>query len=338
MPATSKVLSIMDKGVRDRVTKNGETLRRHAESAQRWRNLRERISRTDVEMETVRKILLRADATPSENGSSTSGTMSSKNSYLITPPSGSKMSRAPSSNSSISRSVSPFSPFRRIARRITGTRAPPVTPVTVNKHGASRAPSSDPVPTTHVIRRQRSSLLPSARDSQPTTPMTPDRPGHKHSQSLTPDSSPRVQKTDMNSTIKGRPGAPKQRWNSSTKVQPEERALTIKGTPPRRPPSSNGMYFSQFGDIPPVPPIGTPHRRSISRASMASSRPWSPVTSSISTTHSSQHNPMPVFRPPSRAQTPSRALTPGLSTTPRPRPRTPSHIAIQSEYLLITLR
>ncbi|EGN96814.1 hypothetical protein SERLA73DRAFT_111539, partial [Serpula lacrymans var. lacrymans S7.3] len=52
VPATSKVLSIIDKGVQDRVTKNGETLRRHAESAKRWKNLKERISRTDGEMET----------------------------------------------------------------------------------------------------------------------------------------------------------------------------------------------------------------------------------------------------------------------------------------------
>jgi hypothetical protein len=327
MPATSKVLSIMDKGVRDRVTKNGETLRRHAESAQRWRNLRERIARTDGEMENVRRILTSADATPSENGSSTSGT--SKNGYLVTPPSGHRTSRAPSSSGSVSESASPFSPFRKIARKIAGTRAPPVTPLSVNK---SRVPSSDPVPSSHIIRRQRSSLLPSLRDNQLTGSMTPDRPGHKHSQSMTPESSPRAQRVDVNSTIKGRPGSNKQRWNSSTRVEREERTLTVKGTPPRRPPSSFGMYYSHT-DIPPVPSLGTPYKRSVSRASMASSRPWSPVTSSISTTPSSHHNPFATFRPPSRAQTPLGALTPGPSMTPRPRPRTPSHIPMPSKQL-----
>jgi hypothetical protein len=79
MPATSKVLSIIDKGVRDRVTKNGETLRRHAESAQRWKNLRDRIARTDKDMENIRKVLLNGD---SDHESSTSGTASSKNGYL----------------------------------------------------------------------------------------------------------------------------------------------------------------------------------------------------------------------------------------------------------------
>jgi hypothetical protein len=325
----------MDKGVRDRVTKNGETLRRHAESAQRWRNLRERISRTDVEMENVRRILSSSDSTPSENGSSTSGTMSSKNGHLVTPPSASKMLRAPSSSSSLSGSISPFSPFRKIARKIAGTRASPVTPPTTSKPNTIRAPSSDPVPTSHVIRRQRSSLLSS---DQSTIPMTPDRPGHKHSQSLTPDSSPRGPKVDTNATIKGS-GSNRQRWNSSTKVEREDRTLTIKGTPSRRPPSSSGMYNNQTSDIPPVPLLGTPYRRSLSRASMVSSRPWSPVTSSISTTHSSQHNPFPSFRPPSRpqtpscSQTPSRAITPGIGSTPRPRPKTPSHIPMPSKQL-----
>ncbi|KAG6919520.1 hypothetical protein DXG01_005110 [Tephrocybe rancida] len=326
MPATSKVLSIIDKGVRDRVTKNGETLRRHAESAQRWKNLRERISRTDVDMENVRQILLTGEATPSEVGSSTSGNMSTKNGYLATPPSG---SRAPSSASTLSRSISPF---RKFARKITGSsRGPPVTPLSVNKNNGTRTPTSEPAPT---VRRQKTSLFSSMRGSQPPTPITPERPGHKYSQSLTPDSSPRSLKVD-NSTIKSRmtPNS-KQKWNSSTKVESE---VTAKGTPPKRPPSAAGSY-SNYGDIPPVPPLGASYRRSLSRASMASSRPWSPVTST-STTQSSQPTRFPVFRPPSRAQTPAgppRGVTPGLATTPRSRPKTPSHIPGPSKHLQTT--
>ncbi|KAG6815087.1 hypothetical protein H0H87_005262 [Tephrocybe sp. NHM501043] len=110
-----------------------------------------------------------------------------------------------------------------------------------------------------------------------------------------------------------------------------------QGTPPKRPPSSTGSY-ANYGDSPPVPPLGTPYRRSLSRASMASSRPWSPVTST-STTQSSQPTRYPVFRPPSRAQTPagpSRGLTSGLGTTPRSRPKTPSHIPGPSKFLKVT--
>lgn len=333
MPATSKVLSIIDKGVRDRVTKNGETLRRHAESAQRWKHLRERISRTDAEMETVRKILVHGDGASSEGGSSTSGATSGKNGYLATPPSGSRSSRASSTAITLSRSISPF---RKFARKITGSNRPSpsssvssVTPLSVNKKG--KAPSSEPPLSASEMRRQKTSLFRSVSD-YPSTPITPDRPGHKHSQSFTTDSSPRAGRSES-STVKQTRSASKQRWNSSTKVEPEERSNTIKATPPRRPPSSTGNYrFSD--DIPPVPPLGTPYRRSMSRASVASSRPWSPLTSSISTTQSSsQHVPLHIPNFGSRAQTPSRAITPGLSTTPRPRPKTPSHIPAPSRAL-----
>ncbi|KAG5641892.1 hypothetical protein DXG03_004000 [Asterophora parasitica] len=327
MPATSKVLSIIDKGVRDRVTKNGETLRRHAESAQRWKNLRERISRTDVEMENVRKVLLGGETALSETSSSTSGNMSTKNGYLATPPSGSRASRAPSSASTLSRSISPF---RKFARKITGnTRPAPVTPLSVNKKTSPRTPATEPVPT---IRRKKTALFTTLRTSQPSTPVTPDRPGHKHSQSLTPDSSPRPNKIDT-STIKARTIPNKQPWNSSTKVEVE-----AKGTPPKRAPSAAGMY-STPGDIPPVPPLGTPYRRSLSRASMASSRPWSPVTSSISTSLSSQPTHFPIFRPPSRAQTPAgppRGVTPSIAATPRSRAKTPSHIPMPLKQMQIT--
>ncbi|KAK0438094.1 hypothetical protein EV421DRAFT_1826566 [Armillaria borealis] len=324
MPATSKVLSIIDKGVRDRVTKNGETLRRHSESAQRWRNLRERITRTDAEMEAVRKLLLSGDAL-SEGGSSHSGTpSSSQNGYLMTPPSGSRSSRAPSATSTLSRSISPFRKFaRKITRSSRQSQPPPVTPVTPLRRNGARTPSSEPVPS-QASRQQRTNLFSSVRGGQLSTPITPDRPGHKHSQSLTPDSSPRT--PNKVETI-GRKGAGKAPWNSSTKVGAEERSLTVKGTPTKRTPSAMGAY----NDLPPIP---TPSKRSVSRASMASSRPWSPLTSSVSTSQSSNHPPMPTFRPPSRAQTPSRAFTPGPAPpTPRPRPRTPSHIPAPSHKL-----
>ncbi|KAL4259075.1 GAR domain-containing protein [Pleurotus pulmonarius] len=335
MPATSKVLSIIDKGVRDRVTKNGETLRRHAESAQRWKNLRDRISRTDAEMESVRRLLLNSDSAPSEGGSSTSGhTTHSRGGYLATPPSAPRASRGPSS-SSITGSISPL---RRFARKITGSsKQSPSTPVTpLNVEKTLRAPASEPI---KVIRRQRTSIF-GVRGNQPTTPSTPDRPNHKHSHSLTPDPSPRIAKIVETpcSTIKGASssGSSKQRWNSSTKIESEEKGTTIKGTPQKRPPSATGYYARTSTDeIPPVPPLGGPYRRSLSRASMSSSRPWSPMTSSYSTSQSS-HPPLPTFRPPSRAQTPSNnagRATPGPSaTTPKPRPNTPSHIPAPAKW------
>ncbi|KAJ7642700.1 hypothetical protein DFH06DRAFT_1051990, partial [Mycena polygramma] len=310
MPATSKVLSIIDKGVRDRVTKNGETLRRHAESAQRWKNLKERITRTDSEMEIARKLLLGHDTTPSEAGSTTSRA-STRNGYLNTPPSGSK--RAGSAASTISRSISPF---RKFARKITGTNT--VTPLSINKNNLSRTPSSEPPPSSSQnLRRQRTSIFGGFRSGATPTPTTPDRPSHKYSTSVTPDSSPRATKVDKSRT--GTPG-PKQRWNSSTKVEADDRSSTVKGTPPKRSPSAAGTYNEMSSSI------SGAFRRSFSRTSMASSRPWSPVTSSVSTTqsssrpppihHATSHPPLPTFRPPSRGQTPSRAQTPSRSQTP----------------------
>ncbi|TFK29706.1 hypothetical protein FA15DRAFT_663874 [Coprinopsis marcescibilis] len=388
MPATSKVLAIIDRGVRDRVTKNGETLRRHSESAQRWKTLRERIARTDTELENVRKILLNADGAGSENGSSTSGTNASTSqiSALATPSNGSrtKLDKA-EKGSAFSRSISPFRKFARKfgngsknnATATTTASASVVSPLSVSKKAkapALAATISAP-PASQGLRKQRTSIF----TSKPVDPITPDRPGHKYSLSATPDSSPRVlsestmsihQSYSGNSTFgRSRPSLSngthgslslKPTWNSSTKVLDDEKKNGIKGTPSRggsRPPSATGMYksFSSMTgeEIPPVPPlgnVGTPHRpRSSSRASMASSRPWSPLGSSISTSQSSsQHNqrPAPIStasskstqsnslrlpsRPPSRAQTPSRSVSnanpSSLANTPKGSSRTPSHM------------
>ena len=47
-PTTTKVPTITDKGVQDHVTKNGESLWRHAVSTQQWKHIRERITCTDA--------------------------------------------------------------------------------------------------------------------------------------------------------------------------------------------------------------------------------------------------------------------------------------------------
>ncbi|KAF8642954.1 hypothetical protein AX16_009300 [Volvariella volvacea WC 439] len=407
MPATSKVLSIIDKGVHDRVTKNGETLRRHAESAQRWKNLRERISRTDMEMENIRMILLNGDMSPSENGSSTShvggggGSVgaSVRNGYLTTPSNGGgRGRRTPSSASTISRSISPL---RKFAKKITGSgsKSASVTPLNVNKSGASmfsREPSSEPTKKSKVT--SSSVFNPMKSQSSITPEKSTAGPGHKYSNSLTPDSSPlhggiglgtassssggglNRSVTDGHSTIRSSRAsqAPnRQPWNSSTKIEPEDkprmarsasrpRAPSVAGhysnytstastttsittgiTPQRRAPSVTGYYGGHNGVIPPVPPISgaTPHKRSLSRASMSSSRPWSPEGSTTF------HQQVQAFRPPSRSHTPSAYAKLGMghptsspgngngpgagvgvgygpppTPTPKPRPKTPSHI------------
>jgi hypothetical protein len=313
MPATTKVLSIIDKGVQDRVTKNGECLRRHADSTQRWKHLKERITRTDAEMEAVRRILTgEEEITPSDSGSVVSGPTSkskSRNGYL-TPPSasGSKKSLSLSASSALSRSVSPF---RRFARKLTGSgKSPSVAPTPLQPSKAQRAPSSAPTATL----RHRSSLF-ALTSGQPSAPTTPERLGHKYSQSLTPESTPssRVVDQDANTTIKVKAiTSAKQPWNASTRIYEDHR--------PRRPSVVTPHRPEGIQPVPPLPSGTSPYQRSVSRSSMASSRPWSPVMSSVSTAASSTHLTHPQ-RPPSRSH------TPGLNaTSPRARPRTPSHI------------
>ncbi|KAI0083929.1 hypothetical protein BDY19DRAFT_910219 [Irpex rosettiformis] len=306
MPATTKVLSIIDKGVQDRVTKNGECLRRHAQCTQRWKKLNERIIRTDKDMETVGKILLAADTNPSEAGSSASGG-TAQSRYLRTSPNNhpSKPPKSPSAASTFARSMSPF---RKLARKIKkGGRSPvPETPP-LPKH-ETRTPSSEPVRTL----KHRSSLF----NVLGNNPMMPDRPGHKYSQSLTPDSSPSRQGYVTNGTIKSdRPA-----WNSSTRVDDDVKTSTVKAASQRRVSCAVMRNMDEHSSI----ANGvSPYRRSLSRSSMASSRPWSPVTSSVSTAQSSTHQSLAsLYRPPSRSQ----ASPLPIPMTPRSRPKTPSHI------------
>ncbi|KAI0832060.1 hypothetical protein BC628DRAFT_580005 [Trametes gibbosa] len=320
MPATTKVLSIIDKGVQDRVTKNGECLRRHAECTQRWRNLRERITRTDTDMENLRRLFLQGESALSEGGSSQSGqTTMSKNGYLATPPSGGKSKgRSPSAANTLSRSISPFRKFaRKLKAAGSGAKSPlpgKATPVSMRSPAPTRTPSSEPPRTL----RHRTSMFNFLNGGQPPTPTTPERPSHKYSNSLTPDSSPASKRVDTNTTLKSRPV-----WNSSTRVEADERTATVKRSPRR--PSVSGLPRSS-DDIPPVPQM---YKRSLSRSSMASSRPWSPVTSSVSTAQSST-TPFSMYRPPSRTNTPgpTSAIT---SISPRTRPKTPSHIPAPSK-------
>ncbi|EKM50467.1 uncharacterized protein PHACADRAFT_200413 [Phanerochaete carnosa HHB-10118-sp] len=312
MPATTKVLSIIDKGVQERVTKNGECLRRHAECTQRWRHLKERITRTDKNMESVRMIFLSEGISPSEEATSnTSGTTSQTNGghLTATPPNGSRSGKSRGS-STISRATSPF---RKLARKIAkGAKSPvpsvPATPAVPRLDPIMlQAPSSEP---TRALRHRSSLFNLMSRESS----LTPDRPSHKHSQSLTPDSSPL---NNINQTLKvNRP-----KWNSSTRVEDDgTRNNTVKSTSRRISTIGNILSLEDQSLLASV--TSTPYKRSVSRSSMASSRPWSPVTSSNSTAQSSANQPLAsLYRPPSRAQ------TPGLPTVPlRPRPRTPSHI------------
>ncbi|KIP03008.1 hypothetical protein PHLGIDRAFT_268563 [Phlebiopsis gigantea 11061_1 CR5-6] len=309
MPATTKVLSIIDKGVQERVTKNGECLRRHAESTQRWQGLKDRIHRTDKDMDFVRQMFATSEITASGSESGVSGTTHQTKNGFLTPPSGGQVAKTKSGSSALSRSISPF---RKLARKFTkGSRSPvPPTP-TLPQFEKQMSLSPDPP----RGLRHRSSLFNVL--NKESSSLTPERPGHKHSQSLIPDSSP-SRATDVNNSLTLKTNRPK--WNSSTRVIDEAKPNTLRPAGQRR--LSNAGQYSFLEDRSPLGSVtGTPYKRSVSRSSVASSRPWSPVTSSVSTAQSSVNMPLAsLYRPPSRAQ------NPGLPLSPRIRPETPSHI------------
>ena len=254
-------------------------------------------------METVRKILSMETNGPDEFGSVSEGTSRSSVGYLATP--------SPETHRRASGSIdttSSISPFRKFAKKLGGRVSGPSTPL--SKEPSSKIPASDPLPAVH----NRRSMFPL---QGVTNLATPQRPAHKHSQSLMTPESPTMHRNGPGEeTVKIKPP----RWNSSTKVEPAESPKAVK-TISRRTSAAN--LKASTGYIPPVPPISQNYPpRSQSRSSMASSRPWSPISNSAgSTTRSS------ISRPSSRAQSPF-----GFATNPRIRPKTPSHIPAPSMY------
>jgi len=139
------------------------------------------------------------------------------------------------------------SPFRKLAQKFKGSPKQPTTlPITPTISKTCREPSSEPTRTL----RARSSLLFRGKSEEPSTP---DHPGHKHTQSLTPGRST----PGPTDTLRNKP-----KWNASTRIGPDESPSTPKH-------SSVGVSDQE----------ASPHRRSASRASV-SSRSWSPITQS----------------------------------------------------------
>ncbi|KZV94592.1 hypothetical protein EXIGLDRAFT_736619 [Exidia glandulosa HHB12029] len=345
MPSITKVLSVLDKGVRDRVTKNGECLRRHADLRARWHNLRERIGRIDQEMEGVRRMLVNRDMEPSEGSTTSRVTSKSRNGFLST-----SASRSPSatrtasssktSTATLNRSISPFSNIRKFATKvsdkISGRQTPSALLTPPSSTGSVRSPPSEP-----SSANRKSTFFPFRSSAATPTPVpeTPPRTKHGHSQSL--QNSPASAQRPPSSA--GKPA--KGRWNSSTKIE-DEPAGTIKTPPLRKRPSATNMGGSYFRSPSPgsaaFPPISRPITPSAASSYKApstsgrtsSSRPASRSGSVSHTKTTSTSSPPRSHTPsvPQRAQTPggtliARVQTPGGSMImPRPRPQSPSHI------------
>jgi hypothetical protein len=181
-PAIERVLSIIDKGVKDRLTVNGEILRLHAEMQGKWEELKEAMADLDAAVEE-----LHADRREQQLRDSVSSMLSND---LSTVASGNEtpQSSPPSSVIMSSMGLSSSTHLKAPKQRSTSAMGHIPTP-------ANRRQSSLPTPTSHVTRKPVASRM--------STLSVPSREG-----SATPTAN-RIPRPS--SSLATRP-----KWNSST--------------------------------------------------------------------------------------------------------------------------
>lgn len=177
-PAIERVLAIIDKGVKDRLTVNGEVLRLHADMEQKWTSLKEQMRETDAILEDVlasSKSQQLRDSISSMLSNEPSTTGSGHETPGSSPPSSIIMS---------SLGLDPHTPVPKNAKTRSSS---------VNSSATSRRHSSLPGPATQLGRKMISSRLSTIPGSSANTPSTASK----------------LQRPS--STLGHRP-----RWNSST--------------------------------------------------------------------------------------------------------------------------
>ncbi|KAG8987983.1 hypothetical protein FRB90_003043 [Tulasnella sp. 427] len=303
MPSTNKVINVLNKGIDDRITKNGECLRKHADMKTRWDALKVKIRRVDNEMEKVCKILIDIERETSE--AELSSVISETSVNLTT---------SPASRSSRALSTSSTSTLAKFAAKVSSV----VGRSTPNQKQRLELPATDPYQT---ISR-RTSMLP-FRSPQPQQDSFRMRSKLFSSTSSHVSAPPTASMVDDwvdlgNGRQTVKPAKPK--WNPSTKPDnnkdpPPLPPLPSTYRPPSvarhtpRPPSS--ARYGPGSKPPTTQPPPIPRR--------SSARPYTPVR--IASTSHDEPPSSPPSRPGSRAQSSF-----GLNATPRARPKTPSMI------------
>ncbi|KAH8602906.1 cortical protein KAR9-domain-containing protein [Bisporella sp. PMI_857] len=190
-PAIERVLSIIEKGVKDRLTVNGEILRLHSDMQRKWETLKERMHELDVSLEEVQ-----ADKRNQQLRDSISSMVSNDRSTLgsfnDTPGS------SPASSvvmTGISRELDPLTPAKNGKVRFSKSNLP--------QPGRSRNVSAP----TSLPRKGLTSRLSSIGGSSDGTSPSPSRQS-----SATPTGN-RLPRPSIPSSLDGRP-----KWNSSTNL------------------------------------------------------------------------------------------------------------------------
>ncbi|KAG9090483.1 hypothetical protein FRC06_001035 [Ceratobasidium sp. 370] len=224
MQSSTQAMASIDKTIRSRDIKNGEVLRRHTELSARWRSIRERITRTDREIEAIKRP---PDPDPSEAGSVRSRTTTSSR------PESQSTSMSTSESLSVSTLSQSLSPFRKLASRMaSGFRTPNRKEKDKEKNAlkqlSSMPPPAAPRTTSPVQRR---AMSPSA--ARPAIHSIFSTPSHGSS--------------SLNLSSRGTSSAPpKPLWNISTKPI-EDTYATVKPSPPRSSFQGHGRQQSMSG-------------------------------------------------------------------------------------------
>lgn len=152
-PAIERVLSIIDRGVKDRLTVNGEILRLHNDIQSRWSNLKEQMSQVDAVVED-----LLAEGKSTQLRESVSSLLSADKSTLGS-----------------GRDTPSSSPPSSVI--MTSLGFDPHTPTLAPSNKTSRRHSSIPAPASSFAKRfARLSTIPSSSASTPVPPSNTHRP------------------------------------------------------------------------------------------------------------------------------------------------------------------
>ncbi|CAE6412357.1 hypothetical protein RSOLAG1IB_07672 [Rhizoctonia solani AG-1 IB] len=233
--SSTQAMASIDKTMGSRDFKNGEVFRRHTELSARWKSIRERIARTDREIESLKR--------PSEHDPSESGSVRSRTTTSSRPESQST-SMSTSESLSVSTLSQSISPFRKLAARVTSGFKTPSRKK--EKERAKTAP-------------RPSSLMPPPRVMSPTNPKIFSPPANRPTaQSIF--STPNHISSSASLALRGTNSAPaKPRWNSSTKVRDDTYA-TVKPSSPRPPGHARHVSASASGRLSAMSGRQTPSR------------------------------------------------------------------------------
>jgi hypothetical protein len=268
-PAIHKILSVIEKGIQDRLTINGEVLRIHADTKATWTALEAEIKDMDSMLEDVN--LSKSQQLRDSVSSFASNDLSAAGSAIDTPGSSPASSVYHGHGQTASRKNHPLTPEAPATSRRSSVRSTSARPSTARP--TATLPNT---PTSAAATSRLSRISPMARPSISNL--------HSPSPSLSHSPAPTVRATSMSTPT---PNArarldTRPRWNTSSKVDYREFGHGSKLlTPPAKPrlPSRHSFSaatqpspLSRDASASPVPDAHLPRARSRLSASLSSLR------------------------------------------------------------------